>query len=77
MKKLIFLPILLLILCAIIGHKSVVHLDYIWGNLPREHVECSRCDKTLKFARPTQEREDELYKLNDIRDGDVSGCKPL
>lgn len=63
--------------CKIFGHKIHTHLDYIWGSLPREHQQCTRCGKTLLFKRPTEAREEELYKLGDIRDGDTSGCVPL
>ena len=65
------------ILCAIFGHCPKSHLDYIWGSLPREHIQCERCGKTLKFERPNPAREAYLLELDDIRDGDVRGCKPI
>lgn len=67
------------IVCLVFGHAPQTHLDYIWGNLPREHRLCLRCNKTLLFKRPTKEREEELYALGsgDIRDGDTRGCQPL
>lgn len=61
--------------CIFGFHRIATHLDYIYGNLPREHRQCTRCGKTIKFERPTKEREDELYKAGDIRDGDVRGCR--
>lgn len=63
--------------CFIFGHKEETHLDYIYGSLPREHRICLRCRKGLFFQRPTEDRENELVKLGDIRDGDVRGCKVL
>lgn len=64
-------------LCIIFGHKKQTHLDYIWGNLPREHILCLRCGITLLFARPTLDRAAELAELGDIRDGDTRGCNPI
>lgn len=64
--------------CLILGHDEHVHLDYIYGSLPREHVECKRCDKTLKFEKPTDERHQELIDQNVwVGDGDTRGCKAL
>jgi len=48
------------ITCLVLGHRSVSHLDYIYGSLPREHAVCQRCQLTTKFERPTAEREAEL-----------------
>lgn len=63
-------------LCLALGHKEESHLDYIYGSLPREHIECTRCGKTLKFERPSEEREEELSH-GWIGDGATGGCKPI
>lgn len=63
--------------CILFDHDPESHLDYIWGNLPREHQVCKKCGMTVKFERPLKEREDELLELGDVRDGDVRGCKPI
>lgn len=68
------------LLCSILGHVRHSHLDYIYGSLPREHIKCKRCYKTLSLEMPSKDRERELIALGDIRnirDGDVRGCKPM
>lgn len=65
------------LLCLLLGHAPKIHLDYIWGNMPREHKFCARCDKNLKFERPSKDRENQLIALGDIRDGDTRGCQPI
>lgn len=65
------------LICALLGHKVSIHLGYIWGNLAREHHQCSRCAKTLLFTRPTRAREDHLYALGDVRDCTNQGCIPF
>lgn len=42
------------------GHTPKSHLDLIYGSLPREHIECGRCDKVISFERCTEERAEEL-----------------
>lgn len=63
-------------ICLALGHKEESHLDYIWGSLPRQHKECTRCGITLLFERPSKEREEELSR-GWIGDGAIGGCKAL
>jgi hypothetical protein len=48
------------LICLILGHKKKAHLDLIYGSLPREHVICGRCDKTLYFEKCSEEKADSL-----------------
>ena len=63
--------------CKLLHRTTKVHLDYIWGSLPREHTLCGVCGLGLSFERPSEERERELQAAGDIRDGDTRGCNPI
>lgn len=65
------------LVCLFLHHKLHTHLDYIYGTLAREHIQCTRCEKTVFFDRCPEKRDDELLAIGDVRDGAVSGCNPL
>ncbi len=52
------------IFCKIFGHKITSHLDVIYGSLLREHIECSRCEKSISFEQCSEERAEELPLVN-------------
>lgn len=63
-------------ICLGLGHRRESHLDYIYGSLPREHVECVRCGRTLLFEKCDAQREKQLSD-GFIGDGDARGCKSI
>lgn len=48
------------LICFIVGHKEISHLDLIYGSLPREHRVCNHCNKTTYFEQCSEIRAEEL-----------------